>query len=206
MRTNPLAHIRHDCASIRHGQCGRVRRKSRRIRDVQTVFSETVPRTVAVGSPRASARSLRHAALCTAPSQCRDHRVFICVMGSHSLMHSTPHPIHLTHTLYMPSGNVKTKTKGRRSTPNYAAYIHKILKQVHPDLHISSKSAMATNYLVDVLLGTLTSKSSVIANTAKKSTLSARHVQGAVRLCMPHNLCKHAVSEGTKAVTKFASA
>ena len=40
----------------------------------------------------------------------------------------------------------------------------------------------------------------------KKATLSSREVQTAVRLSLPGELAKHAVSEGTKAVTKFTSA
>lgn len=39
----------------------------------------------------------------------------------------------------------------------------------------------------------------------KKKTLSSREVQTAVRLLLPGELSKHAVSEGTKAVTKFTS-
>ncbi len=40
----------------------------------------------------------------------------------------------------------------------------------------------------------------------KKATLSSREVQTAVRLSLPGELAKHAVSEGTKAVTKFTAA
>jgi histone H2B len=40
----------------------------------------------------------------------------------------------------------------------------------------------------------------------KKATLSSREVQRAVRLALPGELAKHAVSEGTKAVTKFTAA
>lgn len=39
----------------------------------------------------------------------------------------------------------------------------------------------------------------------KKSTLSSREVQTSVRLILPGELAKHAVSEGTKAVTKYTS-
>ncbi len=42
-----------------------------------------------------------------------------------------------------------------------------------------------------------------LSRYAKKSTLSSREVQTAVRLVLPGELAKHAVSEGTKAVTKF---
>ena len=39
----------------------------------------------------------------------------------------------------------------------------------------------------------------------KKHTLSSREIQTAIRLVLPGELAKHAVSEGTKAVTKFTS-
>jgi len=42
-----------------------------------------------------------------------------------------------------------------------------------------------------------------LSRYAKKATLSSREVQTAVRLVLPGELAKHAVSEGTKAVTKF---
>ncbi|GMH75098.1 hypothetical protein TrLO_g12819 [Triparma laevis f. longispina] len=38
-----------------------------------------------------------------------------------------------------------------------------------------------------------------------KSTLSSREIQTAVHLILPGELAKHAVSEGTKAVTKFSA-
>ncbi|PWA38781.1 histone H2B [Artemisia annua] len=39
----------------------------------------------------------------------------------------------------------------------------------------------------------------------KKNMLSSREIQTAVRLVLPGELAKHAVSEGTKAVSKFTS-
>ena len=39
----------------------------------------------------------------------------------------------------------------------------------------------------------------------KKQTLSSKEVQTAVRLILPGELSKHAVSEGTKAVTKYST-
>ena len=39
----------------------------------------------------------------------------------------------------------------------------------------------------------------------KKGTLTSREIQTAVRLALPGELAKHAVSEGTKAVTKYTS-
>jgi len=37
----------------------------------------------------------------------------------------------------------------------------------------------------------------------RKTTISSREIQTAVRLLLPGELAKHAVSEGTKAVTKY---
>ncbi|KAG1662321.1 hypothetical protein FOA52_011479 [Chlamydomonas sp. UWO 241] len=39
-----------------------------------------------------------------------------------------------------------------------------------------------------------------------KPTITSSEIQTAVRLVLPGELAKHAVSEGTKAVTKFTSA
>ena len=39
----------------------------------------------------------------------------------------------------------------------------------------------------------------------KRLTITSREIQTAVRLLLPGELAKHAVSEGTKAVTKYTS-
>jgi histone H2B len=106
----------------------------------------------------------------------------------------------------MPAGKTAGKKNRRRNPPNYAAYIHKVLKQVHPDLQISGKTIMAVDSLAESILKNLTAKGAAIAKTAKKTTLSSRHIQGAANLVLPDELAKHAVSEGTKAVSKFVSA
>ena len=40
----------------------------------------------------------------------------------------------------------------------------------------------------------------------KRMTMGSRDVQSAIRLVLPGELAKHAVSEGTKAMTKFTQA
>jgi hypothetical protein len=45
-----------------------------------------------------------------------------------------------------------------------------------------------------------------VCRFSKTKTLGSREVQTAVRLILPGELAKHAVSEGTKAVTKFNAA
>ncbi|XP_042631820.1 histone H2B [Cyprinus carpio] len=48
-------------------------------------------------------------------------------------------------------------------------------------------------------------KRSRLAHYNKRSTITSREIQTAVRLLLPGELAKHAVSEGTKAVTKYTS-
>lgn len=47
-------------------------------------------------------------------------------------------------------------------------------------------------------------EASRIVRYNNKHTLSSREVQTAVKLILPGELAKHAVSEGTKAVSKFS--
>ncbi|MCE0480530.1 hypothetical protein HAX54_037471, partial [Datura stramonium] len=52
----------------------------------------------------------------------------------------------------------------------------------------------------------LAQESSRLARYNKKPTITSREIwETAVRLVLPGELAKHAVSEGTKAVTKFTS-
>lgn len=44
-----------------------------------------------------------------------------------------------------------------------------------------------------------------LASYSKKSTISSREIQTSVRLILPGELSKHAISEGTKSVTKFSA-
>uniref|UniRef100_A0A673YU09 Histone H2B n=1 Tax=Salmo trutta TaxID=8032 RepID=A0A673YU09_SALTR len=48
-------------------------------------------------------------------------------------------------------------------------------------------------------------ESSRLAHYNKNSTITSREIQTAVRLLLPGELAKHAVSEGSKAITKYTS-
>lgn len=101
------------------------------------------------------------------------------------------------------SGEKKAKKKAS-GNPAYASYIHKVFKQVHPKLTISSKSMEIVNGIVEDLESRVTTRSFAIAKYQKKSTLSAKHVQAAVQMLFPADLGSHAVGEGNKASLKFA--
>ncbi|XAR68977.1 hypothetical protein NMG60_11000405 [Bertholletia excelsa] len=99
----------------------------------------------------------------------------------------------------------KKKKKAKRGSETYKIYIFKVLKQVHPDIGISSKAMSIMNSFINDTFEKLAQEASRLARYNKKPTITSREIQTAVRLVLPGELAKHAVSEGTKAVTKFTS-
>lgn len=97
------------------------------------------------------------------------------------------------------------KKKRRRRRESYGIYIYKVLKQVHPDTGISSKAMSIMNSFVNDIFERIAAEASRLAHYNKRSTITSREIQTAVRLLLPGELAKHAVSEGTKAVTKYTS-
>ncbi|XP_071960065.1 histone H2A-like [Antedon mediterranea] len=97
------------------------------------------------------------------------------------------------------------KKRKRKRKESYSIYIYKVLKQVHPDTGISSRAMGIMNSFVNDIFERIAGEASRLAHYNKKSTITSREVQTAVRLLLPGELAKHAVSEGTKAVTKYTS-
>ena len=96
-------------------------------------------------------------------------------------------------------------TKRTKRVESYSSYIYKVLKQVHPNTGISKRGMSILNSFINDIFERLALEASRLSRYNKKSTLSSREIQTAVRLLLPGELAKHAVSEGTKAVTKFQS-
>ena len=76
---------------------------------------------------------------------------------------------------------------------------------MHPDTGISKRGMSIMNSFINDIFERIAGEAGKLARYNKKSTLSSREVQTAIRLILPGELAKHAVSEGTKAVTKFTS-
>jgi histone H2B len=97
------------------------------------------------------------------------------------------------------------KNKKKRSE-TFAIYIFKVLKQVHPDVGISKKAMNIMNSFINDSFERIALESSKLVRFNKRRTLSSREVQTAVKLLLPGELARHAISEGTKAVTKYSTA
>ncbi|RZC82384.1 hypothetical protein C5167_045173 [Papaver somniferum] len=99
-------------------------------------------------------------------------------------------------------GSSTVDKKKKKSVETYEMYILKVLKQVHPDLGISSEAMGIMNSFTDDIFEILARESSKLAGYNMRRTLTNREIQTAVRLLFPGELAKNAVSQGTKAVTK----
>merc|ERR1712113_888255 len=93
----------------------------------------------------------------------------------------------------------------RRRQETFSVYIFRVLKQVHEKTGISKRSMSIMNSFINDLFERISAEAGRLVRYSKRHTLSSREVQTAVRLLLPGELAKHAVVEGTKAVTKFSS-
>ena len=92
----------------------------------------------------------------------------------------------------------KTEKGGKRrkrGVQTFSIYIHKVLKQVHPDTGISSKGMLIMNSFVNDIFERIAAEAAKLAKYNTKATISSREIQTAVHLLLP----------GELAVTKYAS-
>ncbi|KAE9585789.1 hypothetical protein Lal_00010251 [Lupinus albus] len=103
-------------------------------------------------------------------------------------------------------GKEKRKRKrGKRNAEGYQRYVYRVLKQVHPDLGISSQAMTILNNLMHDMFERLADEAAKLNTYSGHMTLSSREIQGAVKLVLPGELGKHAIAEGAKAVTNYIS-
>ena len=93
----------------------------------------------------------------------------------------------------------------KKRVESFAVYIYRVLKQVHPETGISKKSMSIMNSFINDVFERIAGEASRLVRYNKRQTLSSREVQTAVRLILPGELARHAVAEGTKAVTKYST-
>lgn len=113
--------------------------------------------------------------------------------------------------------NSKNKSK---PTGNFDRYIKLVLSQVHPKLKISENVKSQINFFLNLLALKLIEEAKILVSgdiyvgkglnknskSIQRKTINAREIQLAVRNIIPDELAKHAISEGTKALTRKMSA
>lgn len=104
------------------------------------------------------------------------------------------------------SGEPKKRSSRSNQTVkdfNFNVYVYKVLKQVHPDTGISGDAKACMVNLVKINVAKIMNAANQLVLRSGVRTISSRDIQSAVRIVLPGELAKHAVSEGTKAVTKY---
>ena len=101
-------------------------------------------------------------------------------------------------------GSAPKKSK-KANFGRWKSFVYKVLKQVHPETGISTKAMNIMESFVNDLFERIAAEASKLARYNRQSTILPRDIQTAVRLLLPGELSKHAVSEGTKAITKYTA-
>jgi histone H2B len=102
-----------------------------------------------------------------------------------------------------PATTKEKKQRHKKRSETFSSYIFKVLKQVHPDIGISNKAMLVMNSFVTDIFERVATEGARLVDMNDRNTLGSREVQTAVRLVLPGDLAKHAVSEGGKSVAKF---
>jgi histone H2B len=87
--------------------------------------------------------------------------------------------------------NSNKKTKGEF----FSRQIYNVLKQVHPDTRISRQAMSIMNSFVNDCFERITKEAANLVEIEKSCTLQANDIQSSVKLILPGELCKHAISE-----------
>lgn len=90
------------------------------------------------------------------------------------------------------------KVKTKRT---YGTYIYKVLKQVQPGCGISKRAMQIMESIISDMFEQFATEASRLVRKNKKSTLTSRDIQFAVKLLLPGELAKHGDIEGRKAIS-----
>merc|ERR1719453_2642955 len=93
----------------------------------------------------------------------------------------------------------------KKKGESFSMYIYKVLKQCHPETGLSKKSMSIMNSFLNDIFEKIAYESNRLLRNQNRKTLSSREIQTAIRLMLPGELSRHAVSEGTKAITKYTT-
>ncbi|PAN11031.1 hypothetical protein PAHAL_2G135000 [Panicum hallii] len=94
---------------------------------------------------------------------------------------------------------------GMGGVGGYKRYVWRVLKQVHPELGVSGNAMRVLDMMMADMFERLADEAARLSKVSGRATLSSREVQSAVRLVLPGELSRHAMSEGTKAISKYMS-
>ncbi|AYU76582.1 histone H2B [Leishmania donovani] len=89
----------------------------------------------------------------------------------------------------------------RKPKRTWNVYVGRSLKAINAQMSMSHRTMKIVNSYVNDVMERICTEAASIVRANKKRTLGAREVQTAVRIVLPAELAKHAMAEGTKAVS-----
>ncbi|XP_076901958.1 histone H2B.5-like [Bidens hawaiensis] len=93
--------------------------------------------------------------------------------------------------------------KAKKSYKSYKPYIFNVLKNIHRHIGISNKAiSIMESFIVDIK-EKICLEAAELSRHNKKSTISSRDIESAVKLVLPGKLAKHAVHQGAVALESF---
>ena len=95
------------------------------------------------------------------------------------------------------------KKKRKRRRESYGIYIYKVLKEAHPNMSVSKKAVSIMNSFVNDIFERLANEASRLANLKRHRNITLREIQYAVRLQLPGDLRKIAISQGVQAILRY---
>lgn len=101
-----------------------------------------------------------------------------------------------------PAAKKKKKSKNKRDL-KFDTFIHRVLKQVHPNIGITKQGMNVMNDLVCNAFFQISEEAGKLVKMGNRDTLSARDINCAVRLILPGELAQHSNDEGQSALKHF---
>jgi histone H2B len=103
------------------------------------------------------------------------------------------------------NGNVIEPKKRRPRHESYGIYTYRVLKQIHPNASISTRTMRMIDGLLEHILTKYVDEAYALtrATSPKKKGIKTRTFQIATRQVLGGQLAVHAHSEGAKAVLKY---
>ncbi|XP_022422466.1 late histone H2B.L4-like [Delphinapterus leucas] len=88
---------------------------------------------------------------------------------------------------------------------SFATYFPRVLKRVHEGLSLSQEAVNVMDSFVKDIFERIANEAARLVRSSKRSTLSSREIQTSVRLLLPGEVGKHAVSNASKAVIRYTT-
>ena len=86
---------------------------------------------------------------------------------------------------------------------SFATYFPRVLRQIHTGLSLSHDSVNILDSFVKDMFERIAEEAGRLARYKKRRTITHEDIERAVRLLLPGELCKYAITEATKSLIRY---